>query len=130
MTSPPDEFDLLGKAAAGVLRRAMQGAGDLRAVGDRPEELLDELERAIASILREAKLAADEMLARAVASAGPSVEDEQAPPQLSVVAARIPTRSDAIRLTGVEREDDEGAPLVGPVFLRRKTRRRTPPPPA
>lgn len=72
MTTPaqPDEFDRLGAAAARVLRAAFAGANDIRAVGNRtpdggPEELLRELERAVAAVLREAADAADEISGRA-----------------------------------------------------------------
>lgn len=72
MTGPPapsadrDGFDQLAAAATRVLRAALQGAASLRATEDRAEALLRELERTVASVLREAQAAADELRAGAL----------------------------------------------------------------
>ena len=59
-----DAFDRVGAAVTRVLRAALSGASDMRAAQN-GEQMLDELERAVARVLREAQNAADEIVSRA-----------------------------------------------------------------
>lgn len=55
----------MGAAVARVLRSALSSAAEIRALGGDVDAVIDELERSVAAVLREAQAAADDIIARA-----------------------------------------------------------------